>query len=216
MVNYFIVLHTADQAVILEHLDTYYPEEHYLLTFELGEKGNNPHYHLILESETKINTIRQRLSRQIDCKRSVALCRDKDKSLHYILKDMNIIKTTYMPEDIAELKKKVRQSQMEFEKTILDTKAERKRKGKSYPQELLEKYERIPKQTAFYGGDHYKRTVIEHATTYIFKNYNRLTSRIVLENNIYHLLINAYPDEFATPEKERMVDRMENMFIYPN
>ena len=64
----------------------------YTVTFE--KPDTNPHYHIIIETDKLVNSVRNRITRHFQLTgsdRTVTVVKDTDKSLIYILKDGNII-----------------------------------------------------------------------------------------------------------------------------
>lgn len=191
--DYFIVIHTDNsmESRILEHINKHYADNEYLLTYELGKDGDNPHYHMILlKAAVKKNACRERWKRALHVTVSVNEIRSQDKSLLYILKDFTIIASTIDESYIQKLIDSVRKSQLKFIKTKTKTKSFTSILVDTYiePQDMADIVKNIGEKNAI------KHCIVKHIQSQIIDN-GRGIDRIIFPKYFYAIYNKHYPED---------------------
>lgn len=89
----------------LEKVKTFFSYTKSLITFEQGKSSENPHFHIIMESQTDANAVRNRITRHFGLngsKRTITNCRDIESSIIYVLKDFRVKHNTLLSEQELE------------------------------------------------------------------------------------------------------------------
>lgn len=184
----FIVLHVEETEDILP------PKlalSKALITYELGKSGDNPHYHIIVETDIKPVNLRQMFVSKHKLrpkKISITVCKDLSKSIRYILKEEKIVYNTLLTD--VELEKALIASR-EVSEEIQEIK---KTKKKSNLYILLDTYKvRIPEE--LFSMD----MLIDDVTQHILTTFNInvvLWDPSVIRKYTFTMLCTFYPELF--------------------
>lgn len=161
MSHLFIVLKVRDgNGVTADSIKSFFQYTKYLCTYELGKSRDNPHYHIIAQSELNANAMRNKISRYFGIKgsdRTIQTVKDLESSVVYILKDFDVIKNTLFTNEEFEEYKSITSRVNEVKN---QTKGSRK---ESFKFLFIQKYEKIPEPKLGYNLE----DIYHHIDTYI-------------------------------------------------